>query len=159
MTAVQPELAQSFHAGGRRRWLALILALFAALYAVAALWAAIRGRDLLAAGTAATSACLAWLHGRMAWHGYRRPVISVSDDEIRYGSTSTSRLESLPIADVAGIAWENPWHLGLRTRSGETVGLALNEISRLDRARVREAIVRRIRPDPPVASSSAAAGT
>jgi len=147
MTAVQPELAQSFYTGGLHRWLDLIFTPFAAVFAVLALSVAIRHVDLWAAMSALSNAFVAWTFGRRLWYGYRRPVISVSDEEIVYGSTSASRQERLPIANLASIAWENPWHLGLRTPSGEVVGLALNEIPKPDRARAREAIVRRIPRD------------
>ncbi|CAG0983783.1 hypothetical protein MYXO_02011 [Myxococcaceae bacterium] len=148
MTAIQPELAQSFHVDWRQRWRVLVFAVLAAVFATLALFAAVTRRDFWVAMSAVANAYFACLFGRMLWHGYRRPVISVSDDEIRFGPTSSPTQTTLPIANLSGIAWENPWHLGLQTRSGEIVGLALNEISKPERARVREAIVRRIRPDP-----------
>lgn len=82
-----------------------------------------------------------------------RPAVQVSDDEIVWGSVFRERRRRLPMDEVRAVRSEGVSALSLDTRSQGTVRLVTYEVVPEERAALRQAIARRIRPEAAASAS------
>jgi hypothetical protein len=74
----------------------------------------------------------------------QRPIVEVSDQEIRWGMPTPS-CQVLPMEEVRSVDWSKLGDLELlRSRAGRTLGINVSDIEAIERDRIYDAIVRRL---------------
>ena len=87
-----------------------------------------------------------WLGGYFGWVGYsvwRRPVLQLDMNEIRWLPIGSRRPQRIRVADVTGFRWPYPADLWIEGGTRSPLRVHMVGISKCDRARVREWFIER----------------